>query len=84
MSYRLTFTRRAARDVEALDPQVRQRIHETLERYRQDPLRYARGMAGSALGDYRFRVGDYRVIFDLLAEEIVVLRIGHRRDIYRG
>ncbi|MCK4791223.1 MAG: type II toxin-antitoxin system RelE/ParE family toxin [Desulfobacteraceae bacterium] len=36
-----------------------------------------------ALGTYRFRIGDYRVIFDIEGEEIVVLRVGHRKDIYR-
>ena len=32
---------------------------------------------------YRFRIGDYRVICDIEGDEIVILRIGHRRDIYR-
>ncbi len=41
-------------------------------------------MTDSSLGSYRFRVGDYRVIFDLEGEEIVVLRVGHRKEIYRG
>ena len=83
MGYRLIFTRRAARDLEALEPEVRRRIGEALERYRQEPLRRARRMAGPALGGYRFRIGDYRVIFDLEGDEIVVLRVGHRSQIYR-
>jgi mRNA interferase RelE/StbE len=83
VDYRLVFTRRAARDLEALELDVRKRIGETLERYRQEPLRYARRMAHPTLGGYRFRVGDYRVIFDLEGEEIVVLRVGHRSHIYR-
>jgi mRNA interferase RelE/StbE len=40
-------------------------------------------MAHPTLGGYRFRVGDYRVIFDMEGEEIVVLRVGHRSHIYR-
>jgi mRNA interferase RelE/StbE len=83
VAYRLLFTRRAARDLEALEPDVRRRIGEALERYRQEPLRHARGMAHPSLGGYRFRVGDYRVIFDIEGEEIVVLRVGHRGQIYR-
>jgi mRNA interferase RelE/StbE len=35
------------------------------------------------LGEYRFRIGDYRVIFDIEGNEIVVLRVGHRREIYK-
>ena len=83
MAYRLVFTRRAARDLEALEPDVRRRIGEALERYRQEPLRYARPMAYLTLGGYRLRVGDYRIIFDMEGEEIVVLRVGHRSHIYR-
>ena len=83
MAYRLVFTRRAVRDLEALEPEVRRRIGDALARYKQEPLHYARNMAGPALGGYRFRVGDYRVIFDLEGEEIVVLRVGHRGQIYR-
>jgi mRNA interferase RelE/StbE len=36
------------------------------------------------IGTYRFRIGDYRAIFDIDGENIVILRIGHRRDIYKG
>ncbi|MDH4220892.1 MAG: type II toxin-antitoxin system RelE/ParE family toxin [Candidatus Aminicenantes bacterium] len=35
------------------------------------------------MGGYRFRIGDYRVIFDIEGNEIGVLRVGHRREIYR-
>ena len=83
MSYTLIFTQKAVRDLDALDPQVRHRIGESLKRYQQEPLRHARRMAESDVGDYRFRIGDYRVIFDLEGEEIVVLRVGHRSQIYR-
>ena len=35
------------------------------------------------LGEYRFRIGDYRVIFDTVKESIIILSIGHRKDIYQ-
>ena len=47
------------------------------------PSTIAERLTESELGSYRFRVGDYRVIFDLEGDEIVVLRVGHRREIYR-
>jgi mRNA interferase RelE/StbE len=34
-------------------------------------------------GTYRFRIGDYRVIFDIYDENIAILRIGHRKSIYK-
>ena len=46
-------------------------------------MKYASKLTDPSLGTYRFRIGDYRVIFDIEGEEIVVLRVGHRKDIYR-
>lgn len=83
MTYRLTYTHRAARDIDGLDPPIKRRIGKTLLRYEQDPLQYAEPLKQSELGSYRFRIGDYRVIFDLEDNEIVVLRVGHRREIYK-
>ena len=83
MRYRIVFTKRAAKDISRLELGVKRRIIETLERYCEDPLSYARKMLDASLGTYRFKIGDYRIIFDLEGKEIVVLRIGHRREIYR-
>jgi len=83
VKYRLVYTLRAIRDIERLDAKIKRRIGKTLLRYEGDPLKYAETLTDSRLGTYRFRIGDYRVIFDLEGDEIVVLRIGHRKNIYR-
>ncbi|MBX9658216.1 MAG: type II toxin-antitoxin system RelE/ParE family toxin [Nitrospiraceae bacterium] len=83
MKYRLVYTHRAIRDIDALELKVKQRIGKTLLRYESDPLKYAEPLKQSELGSYRFRIGDYRVIFDLEGVQIVVLRVGHRREIYK-
>lgn len=68
---------------DALDTSVQPRIGKTLLRYELNPLKHAESLKQSELGSYRFRIGDYRVVFDLEGDEIVVLRVGHRREIYR-
>ena len=83
MKYELVYTRRAEKDIEKLEPRVRDRIGKALLRYREDPLRFAETLSDPILGGYRFRIGDYRVIFDVQGNEVVVLRVGHRREIYR-
>ena len=83
MTYRLIYTRRAVRDIERLDPKTKDRIGRTLLRYEKGPMRHAEKLIQSDLGSYRFRIGDYRVVFDLEGEEIVVLRVGHRKEIYK-
>jgi mRNA interferase RelE/StbE len=84
VKYKLVYTKRADKDIQRLDSKIKERISRTLLRYHEDPLRYAEKLTDSRLGTYRFRIGDYRVIFDIEGDEIVVLRVGHRREIYRG
>ena len=83
MSYKTVFTRRAAKDISKLEPEIKEKIGDALKRYSKDPLNYARKMVDPSIGSYRFRIGDYRVIFDIECNEIIVLRVGHRREIYR-
>lgn len=83
MKYRLVYTHRAFKDIRKLEDNVKQRIGKVLKEYKEEPLKYASKLIDPALGTYRFRIGDYRVIFDIKGEELIVLRVGHRKDIYR-
>jgi mRNA interferase RelE/StbE len=84
MKYKIVFTRRATKDISKLEPEIKERIGEALRKYSEDPLSYARRMVDPSLGSCRVRIGDYRVIFDLEDDELIVLRAGHRKEIYRG
>ena len=81
--YDLVYTFRAEKDIKKLSADIKERIGRTLSRYKQDPHGYSETLIDAKLGAYRFRIGDYRVIFDIEGNEIVVLRVGHRKDIYR-
>ena len=83
MKYRLIYTRRALRDIAGLDDLTKKRIAKTLARYEGNPLEHAETMTNSRLGTYRFRIGDYHVIFDVEGKDVVILRVGHRRDLYK-
>jgi len=83
LRYRLVYTRRAEKDIQGLDPEIKERLGKALLRYEEDPLKHAEKLTQSVLGSYRFRIGDYRFVFDLEGNEIVVLRVGHRREIYK-
>jgi len=84
MRYKIVYTKRAEKDISKLDWEAKVEIKKALERYAEDPLNYARKMIDIAFGTYRFRVGDYRIIFDIEGNELVILRVGHRRKIYRN
>lgn len=83
MKCKLIYTQRAERDLAKLDAKTKERIGKTLLRFEEEPLKYAEKPSDPILGSYRFRIGDYRVIFDIEGNEIVVLRVGHRRENYR-
>ena len=83
MTYSLVYTSRAIKDLKRVDEKTKERIGNALLRYSEDPLKFAEKLTDPRLGTYRFRVGEYRGIFDLETTDVVVLRIGHRKDIYR-
>jgi mRNA interferase RelE/StbE len=65
VKYSLVYTRRAIKDIQRLDEKTKKRIEKTLRRYSEDPSSFAEKLTDSRLGNYRFRIGYYRVIFDL-------------------
>ena len=80
----IAFTPAGWRDWQKLSTQTQDRLQSKLIFYARDPLRYASKLTNSKIGQYRFRVGDYRIVFDLAEHAIVVLAVGHRKDIYKG
>lgn len=81
--YKVAFTQRALKDWENVDENMQVRIAKKLKEYAKDPLRYAIKLTNPKIGKYRFRIGNYRVIFDIEDNNIVILRIGLRRNVYK-
>lgn len=90
MSWKIEIDPAAERELDKLDPQIAKRIlkflHERIAPL-EDPRSIGEPLKGSQFGEFRrYRVGDYRVIvriedYILL---ILVLRIGHRKNVYKG
>ena len=83
MNYNLVYTRRAEKDLKKLDSSIKSRIGNALLKLQDNPLLYSEKLSDPALVTYKFRIGDYRVIFDIEGNDVVVLRVGHRREIYK-
>ena len=83
MVYKLLYTKSASDDIHKLDKVVKQKIGKKLLLYSQNPLQNAKKLVDSSTGNYRWRVGNYRIVFDLDGQKIIVLKVGHRREIYR-
>lgn len=84
--YRMVFAGSSKKDIDKLDQVTRQRIANKLQYFleQEDPLVYARQLVHSKIGSYRFRIGHYRVVFDIEGDTLQVLSIKHRKDAYRG
>lgn len=72
-----------SRDIPKLDPSVRRRIRTAIEAKLVDrPEAAAKPLAHTTQSLWSLRVGDWRVIFALREDEIWILKIGRRRDVY--
>ena len=81
----VVFSERARKEWNRLDHSTQEQLRKKLHFYLQSeqPLKFAERLKDPGLGEYRFRIGDYRIIFDFEGDKVLVLRVGHRKDIYK-
>jgi len=82
MEYELEFKPKAVKDLDSLHSTIRERVVEKVERMRNDLEGDVKRLT-NFVPEYRLRVGDYRVLFDVESNRIVVYRVRHRREVYR-
>jgi mRNA interferase RelE/StbE len=71
------------RDLRRLDRSTAVRIVDKIERELVSEDLRPVPLTGSYRGMYKLRVGDYRVIYELSDDRVIIAAIGHRSDIYR-
>jgi mRNA interferase RelE/StbE len=83
MPYEIIISPRALKDLKNLSKDVTARIVSTLEQMQNDPINSVYRLQDSPL--YSVHVGEYRVILDILHKKLIILvvRVGHRRNIYK-
>lgn len=81
MPFHIEISKSAQKDLSSLDLQVRQRVLKRLVEMQSDPFKSAVKLAGSP-GLFRVRVSDWRIIFIVSGQSVIVQRVGHRREIY--
>ena len=81
----LVYSSTAFRQLARLEKEIQQRILRKLDFYlsQEQPLKFADRLTNAKIGQWRYRIGEYRVIFDVRTDTLFVLAIGHRKDIYR-
>jgi len=83
--YRIEISPRAAREIRALPRQLQVRISARLTALANDPRPPGTKLLSGEEGLYRIRVGDYRVVYAVEDDVLLVLvvKVGHRRDVYQ-
>jgi mRNA interferase RelE/StbE len=83
-SYKVLIKPSAAKELEHLPAKTRQKIARKIQALAGDPRPHGSEKLSSE-DLYRIRQGDYRILYGIQdrALSIVVIRIGHRRDVYR-
>jgi len=83
MAFEVSFSVKAAKELKRLDKQIQRRIIEKLTYYAAtENLSEAKKLTNPLLGEWRYRIGDYRVTFDFSENEIQVLKVAHRSEVY--
>ncbi len=83
--FKLIYAKGVAKDLRKIAPYNLKKIKEGIEDLVNFPnLAQIRSLKNHPIADYRLRIGNYRVLFDVNWEkkEIYILKIGHRKDIY--
>ena len=80
--YQIIISDYALKQLNKLEKESQRRILSALERVRIRPTHYFSRLVGES--SYKLKVGDYRVIADIEHEKLIILviKIGHRRNIY--
>jgi mRNA interferase RelE/StbE len=83
LAFNIQYKKSIERDLSRLDKTEARRILDKIEKDLTARAESYPVLKGEFAGLRKMRVGDYRVIFTIIDNDILVLRIGHRREIYK-
>jgi mRNA interferase RelE/StbE len=81
--FNITYKKSVARDISHLDKKEARRIIDKIENNLANNAESYPVLKGEFAGLRKMRIGDYRVVFTIMDKNILILRIGHRREIYK-
>ena len=83
MAYNIVYKKSVQRDLKKLSKTEAHRVLNQIEGELSKNADTYPVLKGQFAGLRKYRVGDYRVIYAILGDEVLVLRIGHRKDVYK-
>jgi mRNA interferase RelE/StbE len=83
LGYRVVYKASVEKDLKKIDKSEAKKILNRIEGDLAKDFDKGVALSGTFQGLYRYRIGDYRIIYAKTVDGILVLRIGHRRNVYR-
>ena len=83
MAYNIVYKKSVQRDLKKLSKAEARRVLNQVEEELSRKADTYPVLKGQFAGLRKYRVGDYRVIYAILGDEVLVLRIGHRKEVYK-
>lgn len=86
MTYAVRIAPAAERQLRKFDPPTRRRLQAAIDLLAREPRPPKAIQLIGGSGEWRVRTGDYRIIYEIHDDELIVLilRVGHRREIYES
>ena len=87
MTYKVEYTEQAIKELRKIDKHTQFFILAWIEKNLVDcenPRQHGKGLTANRSGEWRYRVGDYRIIAEIEDDKVIilVLTVGHRREVY--
>ncbi len=88
MTYDLLYSKQAIKDLKKLDPYTKKLIKAWIEKNLlncTDPRAHGKALTANRTGQWRYRIGDYRLICHIDDDKLIILalNVGHRRIVYK-
>ena len=83
MNYKIAFKKSVARDLKKIDKEQAAKILKKIEDELPEKAETLPVVTGKFSGLRKFRIGDFRVIFSIIGDTALILRIRHRKEAYR-
>jgi mRNA interferase RelE/StbE len=83
LAYKITYKSSVERDLKKIDKSQLKIIFEKIDTVLAEKGEQFPALTGKFSGLRKYRIGDYRVIYSILDDSLVILRIAHRKEVYR-
>lgn len=85
MSYQVEISKSASKQLKKLPVDIQERLESKIQQLALDPRPDGLGKLQNGENRYRIRVGDYRILYHIYDDVLVVtvVRVGHRREVYK-